>query len=415
MIHNLEAEQIVLGNIIAYPNTSPLLIAKLQAECFTHPLHLIIFEAITRFNADGKTISPITIHEALKADPDYEQGYLAKLAAQPFMSSPLDYIDMLQDLRKKRLLQEVCKQAIEQTETEVSASDIVSLLDSARLECSSDIAMKNERQVMAELAEDLRQDVRPVSTGLTRLDAAMSGGFYPRMAYGFLGRKKMAKTMFASTIAKNIADSGVPVLFIAAEMGDKEIQQRVATRRMDVYANAFRSEYSKTQDFSNRFASAISDASANLIYAKAPGIAFEKLKQLITAAKIKYKIGGFILDYWQLVGGKGRLSEREHLDTVAQWLADFCRDNDLWCMVMGQENQEGNSRGGEGIRLAFDMVFSINGDSEYPERWLEMKDTRYTKWQNVGSENNPAFKIHEHGSHIVQLENEITYSCVMAN
>lgn len=406
MIHNLEAEQAVLGNLICYPDSAPLIASKLNQESFSHPLHQVIYLAIADDIANGRRIHPIPLHEKLKASPEYteQQGYLAKLAAIPQLGDVSAMLAILTDLAGKRSLEAACNEALALMQTDATCDLIAQKLDAARISANSSITTKTERQVMSEIADDVRNKVEPVSTGLPRLDAAMDGGLFARRAYGMIARKKMGKTMFASTIAKNIADNGTPVLFIAAEMGDKEIQERVACRVMGSYANAFRSDYKNSEDFSRRFANAIASASDNLIYAKSAGIRFDALRQLITASVIRHKVKGFILDYWQLVGGKdGRTSEREHLDTVAQWLADFARDNDLWCLVMGQENQDGNTRGGEGMRLAFDMIFSIQGDTEEPYRWLEMKDTRYTKWHNVGSESAPAYRISEKGTHIEEL------------
>ena len=92
------------------------------------------------------------------------------------------------------------------------------------------------------------------------------------------------------------------------------------------------------------------------------------------------KITGIIFDYWQLVSGKDkRKSTAEHLDEVAQWIADYCRRGILWSIVMGQINQEGNTRGGEGMRLAFDQVYQIHRpDLGKSETWIAMMETRYT-------------------------------------
>lgn len=407
MFESLETEQEVLGCLLNYSDIAPLALIKLDSGCFMHPLHILIFNTISDLTSQGRIANPITVSAVLKHDPEFqgEQGYLAKLVTNVGLNSLNDCIELLSELKRKRLLKAVCDQALRDLES-VTADEIVATLDEARIQAMSGMKIKTEREVMADLAEDLKRNDLPCSTGLKRLDAALEGGFYPRRAYGMIARKKMGKTMMASTIAKNIADNGYKVLFIAAEMGDKEIQERVACRMMDAYGNAFRSDYRNSDHFSQSFAKAYNSSTDNLLYAKSPGIRFDSLRQLIMAAKIKHKISGFILDYWQLVGGKqGKSSEREHLDTVAQWLADFCRDNNIWCLVMGQENQDGNSRGGEGIRLAFDMVFSICGEPEdSANRWLVMKDSRYTKWQDVGSEASPAYRISEKGTHIEELD-----------
>ena len=80
---------------------------------------------------------------------------------------------------------------------------------------------------------------------------------------------------------------------------------------------------------------------------------------MVGRAIVRHGIKGVILDYWQLVGGKVRNeSEEFHLRNIAQWLADTCRKHSIWALVAAQVNQEGNTRGGEGLKLACDVYFA---------------------------------------------------------
>ncbi len=85
-------------------------------------------------------------------------------------------------------------------------------------------------------------------------------------------------------------------------------------------------------------------------------------------------------------------TQARHLDQVSQWVADTARKFNIWFVVMAQVNQTENIRGGEGMRLAFDQVFQIHRDPDglNPDAaWLEMLETRHTRWINVGSEDRP--------------------------
>ena len=46
----------------------------------------------------------------------------------------------------------------------------------------------------------------------------------------------------------------------------------------------------------------------------------------------------------------------------------------------------GVDRGGEGLRLACDMLLALNREPDSTNAWLEMQDSRYTPYRNVGSE-----------------------------
>lgn len=256
----------------------------------------------------------------------------------------------------------------------------------------------SEREVVEAIFHSSRESLPAQKTGISKLDEAMGGGMYPGKAYGFIARKKIGKTIMACTISHNIQAKH---LFICCEMGAQEVHERVLARRMDVFPSAFRTDTRKEPWFQSKLAECVVTAENHVIYHDAHGLTLDSLKRLLTAEVLKNKITGFILDYWQLVGGQRRGSnEREHLDDVAQWIATFCRKHKVWAFVLGQENQDGNTRGGEGMRLAFDQVYRlrrVGDDPSNPYAHLEMMETRYTPWLNVGDEHNPALIMKEKG------------------
>jgi len=270
-----------------------------------------------------------------------------------------------------------------------SASELVSLSGSSKFH--------NAHVVAENIAVQMKVDLPCTPTGLSRLDSALGGGFYEGKAYGFAARKKVGKTILASTVSYNLNEAGLPHLFICGEMGENEVHQRCLARKMNVYPSAFRSK--DRHLLAGKVIETARSMQKNAIYYDRPGITFEELKNAVGLAKVRYDIKGFILDYWQLVGGKPKgLTQAEHSGDVAQWIADICRKLGIWAMVMAQINQDGNTRGGEGIRLSFDQVYQIHRkDLSQPQAWFEMMDTRYTGWCNVGSETVPGLMMNEKG------------------
>ena len=107
----------------------------------------------------------------------------------------------------------------------------------------------------------------------------------------------------------------------------------------------------------------------------------------------------FRSDYFQLVGGVGaRQSRVEFFDEVAQWIANICRQEKIWALVTAQINQDDNIRWGEGLRLAFDQVYHLQVCENDKEMFfMEMMDTRYTPWCEVGNKDNPIIKMEKTG------------------
>ena len=141
------------------------------------------------------------------------------------------------------------------------------------------------------------------------------------------------------------------------------------------------------------------------IYEALPGGSFGDLRRVVARAIVRHRIKGLVLDYWQLVGGKEpRDTEEYHLRMVAQWVADTCRKHGLWVLVAAQVNQTGNTRGGEGLKLASDMYFTLHRDKGAQGAWLEMEESRYTLYTDVGSVHDPGLWLSNTGPHFVDFE-----------
>lgn len=405
---NVESEQAVLGAFLTWKDAF-VHHGNLQTQHFSEPLHQRIFEAMQTQWQAGNNFNPVTLRPQFENDPALVDiggaKYLMTLAAHSVaVVDVADHIDLLVDLFQRRALLEVCTDAMvaiqipgNQPPVELAADFSVKLSEAAT--GLSTNLFRTRRQVREAIVQGMGRERKIYSTGIALLDKAMRGGLYAGKSYGFAARKKMGKTILAGTISDHLGKRDIPHLLICGEMSDEEIEERLMAHDLSVTAEKFSEKYDT--EFAGRAARNAIESSDAVITLPAPGITFSALKRYVLMARMQKRITGFILDYWQLVGGKPKgKTTAEHLDEVAQWVADACRKYDLWSITMAQINQEGNTRGGEGIRLAFDQVYTLNApddDAARSERWLEMADTRYTAWRSVGSASKPAFYLNPHG------------------
>lgn len=371
-------------------------LSHLSASSFFEPVHQRIFEAIERAKAQGHEANPITLKRQFEQDDSLQAigggRYLANLAAMAVtIIDPSEVGQLVYNSANLRRLHEICREGLSNVERgELGAEEIaseISIATSEMLGRQEALRTMDGREVSMAILEDMKLPRSVDSTGLPALDEAMGGGLFSGRTYGFCARKKVGKTTLAGTLSYNLAERGVKHLFICGEMGAKEIQERLLSRRMNVFPSAFRSNYAQSPEFQTRLADAVFQVPRAGIYQDAPGLSFDDLKRFITAAVSKQKIRGFILDYWQLVGGKTKgQSEASHLEEVAQWIANASRKMGIWSVVLGQLNQDGNTRGSEGLRLACDQCYALHRpDTSAPSAWLEMMETRYTPWANIGA------------------------------
>jgi replicative DNA helicase len=372
----------------------------IRPEDFYYLPHADAWWAMEKLFAKGEPLSPFTIAPLLVSRYQDDIRYLAmSVAASLTYPRPIEQAKHLVRLSQQRQLIEACE-GIESLSPIEAASKLSKAAD-----CIMDAAPLSEFEdnyaVTARIIDNLKDNRLPHLTGLKTLDEAMGGGMYPGRAYGFAARKKIGKTILAGTISHNLNMAGVKHLFICGEMSPEEVQQRVMARVTDSYPSSFRAEYGKTAAFGTKLAQAAHSMPRNVLYKNAPGLTFDELRAICASAIDRHNVKGIILDYWQLVGGKGKhQSSAEHLDDVAQWLADHGRKKGVWTVMMAQINQEGNTRGGEGIRLAFDQVYTLKAPNDDPSRsgrYLEMMETRYTPWMNIGSESADGLRLNEKG------------------
>ena len=423
-LSSIEAEGRVLGCILSNDSLLESL-PFLNESHFNSAAHKAMFDVICKQVSKGLPANPITIRVevAKRVDfPECESGgvleagkYLVSLVTGS--TRCLDLVgeaNYLVELSQRRALKEACDAAVS-TLGDIDASPAAEAAlklattfeEVARGSGASCFVAGNK--VAEAIIERLKNPAPPAhSTGLRKLDLAMEGGLYPGKAYGFAARKKIGKSILAATLSHNLDRAGVKHLFICGEMGREEMEERVLSRVLECYPSAFRSEYGRSPAFLAKLAEAALTRRQHCLYHDAPGLTFDDLRRSVTTAIMQHRISGFILDYWQLVGGKAKnQSDAAHLDEVAQWIANTCRKYKVWAVVMGQINQTGNTRGGEGMRLAFDQVYHLQpcfstgdtdpGDHTQPHRWMEMMDSRYTQYMNLGDTNNPGVIIRDKG------------------
>jgi replicative DNA helicase len=415
---NLEIEQNLLGHLLAKNVTVFNLQAKLKPHHFAEKVHQEIYARIV----DGvvfrqEATNPATLkgwaesNETLKAlCPENPVRYLANLAYSGLVViSPEQYAEAIIRMWMLRKAQEQARRLLElASNADADPDEVIGKIHAELLNIRSGGIAKalDSKTLTARMIEGLTVELPIDSTGIPRLDNLMGGGLIQGKLYGFFARKKVGKTSMAATIAYNLEKQGIRHAFICGEMGPEEIHEKVLSRQMQVFPSSFRNKgFRSSNAFMHKMADAHASTNGLTQYYDAPGLTFDDLKGMVSEAKYRYGVNGVILDYLQLVGGKSsKTSEASHLDAVSQWLAEAAKKYKIWIMALGQINQEGNTRGGEGIRHACDMCIEIHReDITQPTAWLEMKDSRYMPYGNMGDKDNPALIMREHGQYFEEI------------
>ncbi len=404
--HNLEIEQAIIGALIMHNSAIDVLQAELRAEHFYAEIHQKIYDLIRHSRERGEVATVTKLKAAVPAE---SHGYLAELAsAATSVINLSDYAATIVKLATRRVLQQAA-QAVLEADDAIDNAELVagmaSALDDANKQSLSH-AMRTDRQVAESIAEELKRGRKFYQTGLPRIDSAMAGGLQEGRLYGIAADSGHGKTMLACTISNHLKRTNVKHLFICAEMGEMETHSRSMAMDMGADVRAFNDETKRDKQFWGKLGEVALSESGNVVYYSDPFLTFDTLKQVITTAVAKYGIKGFILDYWQLVGGKtGRdTSDATFLGMVAQWQAAICKRHGLFGINTAQLNRDGVVLGSGGLQRACDqMYFLLRTDETEPFAHLEMKKSRYTPFMHIGDADNPSLMINGRGGFFTQL------------
>lgn len=416
-----ELEAAVLGVIINNCNIFYKVCDQLSESCFSTKLHIDIYNDIKSSLNDNNLVSPHILMHKYKDVRDENGDLLTKNVIGIMVQSAhlhalniKEHVDTLVDLSKRRGLQQRLQDGLAAVQNH--DKDITSLLSNISSEVNNlheqgeNDSITEYRDGVMEIYESLKAEepAYKATTGLKILDEAMAGGIQKGRVYAFLAAAKTGKTMLATTISNHLNKQGHKHTFICAEMGSREIIERMVGQNIGVPTHAFRERGS--QELIELLAVEVTKCKMNVNFVDEPGIEFDELKTKIEVQVYKNKIEGFILDYYQLVSGQRKdQTQAQHLEAVANWVHRTCKKHNIWCVMLVQSNDEGKVLGSRGLDRACDQKYLLDrvrdsdGDPVGPRAWMKMKLSRYTPLMPMGDKNMPSIKIHENGTHIVEI------------
>lgn len=388
-----EAEVIVIGAV--FRNNALVAELDLQESDFSKTLHQSLWSLAKNLVEKGGqfAVGPLVNDNPKLGD------YLREVAnfSSPVVFDIQGAAKTVAELGARRRLLAATQEFIENVKdiSLLPEEAVASFQSKAMKELKREGALHKQR--VAEIVyENLKHPLPCYSTGIKELDYVLSGGLFAGKCYAIAARKKVGKTTLAGTISHNLNQGGIKHLFIAGEMSPVEIEHRNMAREFKINSVHFLTA-SRT-NLIRRVGEYAATVPNSMVYEHAPGLSFDDLRRIVASARTQYQVTGVILDYWQVVTGKLKgETEEYHLRAVAQWLADECRRQNLWSLVFAQVNQDGNTRGGEGLKLACDVYFTLHREKDETSAWLEMEESRYVLYANVGSESVPGLILDKYG------------------
>lgn len=228
--HSPEAEQALLGALLAAPEHLDGIAHRLRSDMFGDPVHEEIYRVITSRYRNGHLADVVAVasqmadHEGLKQLGGKEYLLKITLAAATFTALP-SYADLLRDLASKRhILSAIDAAKAQIDEGEVDADAIAGALEASLIsrETAGKQALMSFHAAVNEAADAAveahqREGVAGARTGIYDLDQ-MTGGLFPGDLWIVGGRPSMGKTAMALSVALGQAREGGGVAISSMEM-----------------------------------------------------------------------------------------------------------------------------------------------------------------------------------------------------
>jgi replicative DNA helicase len=322
--HNYEAEQALIGALLANNNVYAMVAGMVHADDFADALHGRIYTAICRLIERGEIANFLTLRDHFERDPALADAggakYLARLENSVVtIINADDYARTIRDLADRRRLIIVCEEAIEAAHlvdidkpaTHVMASLVSELQGSVS---GADDGLTTVADVAERIVSGLNEELPCFPTGLTRLDEVIAGGLCSQKFYGIAADRKAGKRLLMATIAYNLTLADVPTPYLSLEMGPDEQVQRLMARMMGLNSLSFLDRRARrSQGFQRDAAEAALKLRRHnhLVLMQRPRMALEDVRQTIARAALSRRVKGVFVDYLQLIGGQ------RHNETLA--------------------------------------------------------------------------------------------------
>lgn len=357
---NIEAEQSILGAILIDNDALPKALEILDPDDFYKLSHKKIFIAMTELFDRNEPIDLITLTEYLKKKDELEEvgglSYLSTLVNATPTAANIKYHSKI--VREKALLRGLLKSSYEVAnkiyEDTLDAEDLVDYAERAIFEISdkrikvSFVTLKDVIKSSFEMIEHLYDNkdmVTGVPSGFRDLDD-LTTGFQKGDLIIVGGRPSMGKTAFALNIAQYVGlELREPVAIFSLEMAKEQLAFRMLCAEAMVNSSSIRKGFIKKEDWHKLTNAASNLTNAPIFIDDSSSITALELRAKARRLKMEHGLSLIIVDYLQLMKGKGSFERREQeISDISRSLKALAKELSVPVIAVSQLNRSVEQR-----------------------------------------------------------------------
>ncbi len=359
MPYSPEAEQSVLGAILIDPECMARVAEILPKSVFFHiELHKLIYQVMLDLFTGGKIIDFITVLEALRREPSFDEAsgktYLVQLAQSVISTENVDnHANIVREKYDIRSLIEASRKTIEEAGEGVYESD--TLVDAAEQRIF-DIRQGKNIQGLQHIAEIIQEtydrldllnsadndEMKPLSTGIKGLDNYITGLNRSDLIL-LAARPGMGKTSFALNIARSVAvTQKKKVAFFSLEMSKEQLASRLLSTEGLIESQKIKTGKMSEDEWSRLIQAGDVLSSAELYLDDTPMITVPAMKAKLRRLKGVQLV---IIDYLQLMQSGRRIDNRvQEISEITRNLKILAKELNVPVITLSQLSRASEQR-----------------------------------------------------------------------
>ncbi|MGD1878859.1 MAG: replicative DNA helicase [Kiloniellaceae bacterium] len=409
---NDEAEQALLGAILANNAAYEKVSDFLRAEHFADGVHARIFEACGKLIERGQIANAIQLKNLFEQESALAEvggaQYLAQLqSSYVTIINAVDYGRTIHDLYLRRQLIALGEDMVNDAfdyDLDIDASQQIAVSEDKLYKLAEIGEIEGgltpfrsavlESLHMTEAAMK-RDGLAGVSSGLTDLDRLL-GGLHPSDLLILAARPSMGKTALATNIAFNVAagtrvekdaegnrvEQRQPVAFFSLEMSAEQLASRIIAERTGVRSDSMRRGDIQDEDFDKIFEASRELSELPLFVDDTPALSVSQVRTRARRLKRQHGLSFIVVDYLQLMqppAGKRSDNRVQEVSEITRGLKALAKDLDVPVMALSQLSRAVEQREDKHPQLAdlresgsieqdADIVMFIYREQYYAER-----------------------------------------------
>ena len=361
---NVDAERFVIGSILLDDSQFIQIAGTLEPGDFSLEKHRRIFKRMSELKERGEKIDRVTLANELLRYNELEScdglSYLVSLDdGLPPIYNLDSYIRIVKDKSMLRRIifasQQVMQRCLlaeeEPEEILAGAEEILLKLGESRARAG----LANAGQIIKEYQGginaflDPSKRVKGISTGFFKLDE-MTGGLHGGELLILAARPSMGKTALALNIAQHVAVKlNQTVAVFSLEMSKESLLTRMVCASARVDSHRFRVGFLNPAE-RDRLQRAASELAAAPLYIDdtAGANLMDMHAQLRRLQQEQKTLGLVIVDYLQLMSGRGRFENRnQEISTISRGMKLLAKELNVPMLVLSQLSRAPETRQGD--------------------------------------------------------------------